>query len=288
MKSRQLLQLRACRASSAVIQKYLSVWEGNLGFVRIMGMIRESIVRIGSVLGYKEGDRTGIAKSKAKIRVDAINLALTIGGQIKGWAYLQQDLVVSAKVEFTQTSLSDLGAKLPYHLIPLLATAREALAGGAGDFGLTQASIDQLGQMVALLDERDIAPQVAGVERKTATEELAEAIAKLYEQFGEAVDPMMRQFREAHPTFYTEYTNARRIGGRSRDEKETETETEKEDAKPTATGTTQAVSHSQTPSPAESDAETEADAAEVQAEAESIRREATIAGPNGAQATLPG
>jgi hypothetical protein len=255
-----------------------------------MGMIRESIIRVGTLLGYQEGDRTGIAKNKAKIRTDATNLALTVGGQIKGWAYLQQDLVVSAKVDFTQTSLGELGAKLPYHLIPLLTTAREALASGAGDFGLTPESIDQLGQMIALLDERDIAPQVAGVERKTATEELADAIAKLYEQFGEAVDPMMRQFRETHPTFYTEYTNARRIGGRSREEKETETE--KESAKPTATGTTDAVSRGQTPisapSPAESDAETEADAAEVQAEAESMRREAAIAGPNGAQATLPG
>jgi hypothetical protein len=130
---------------------------------------------------------------------------------------------------------------MPYHLDPLVETATAALAGGSGEFALTAESIQELKRMVALLDERDLAPQIAGVERKTATEELAEAIAKLYEQFGEAVDPMMRQYRQVNPTFFTEYTNAS----------------------------------------ADSAADTEADASEVHAEAEAIRRDAGISGVNG-------
>jgi hypothetical protein len=132
MKTRQLQQLRACRTSLTVLQKYSSVWEENAGFVLLVGMIRASIARVGTLLGFQEGDRSGFAKQKTKLRADAINLALVIGGQIKGWAYLKGDLVTSAKVDFTQTDLTDLGAKLPYHLDPLVETATEALAGGQG------------------------------------------------------------------------------------------------------------------------------------------------------------
>jgi spore germination cell wall hydrolase CwlJ-like protein len=151
---------------------------------------------------------------------------------------------------------------------------------------LTEESIQELKGMIALLDERDLGPQIAGVERKTATEELAEAIAKVYEQFGEAVDPMMRQYRQVNPTFFTEYTNARRIGGRGRADTEAATG---EDAQTAGTPETQpATTPSLAPAnpSADSAADTEADASEVHAEAEAIRREAATPGMNG-QAALP-
>jgi hypothetical protein len=73
MKTRQLQQLRACRASYAVLQKYSSVWEENAGFVRLVGVIRGSIARVGTLLGFQEGDRSGFAKQKSKLRVDALS-----------------------------------------------------------------------------------------------------------------------------------------------------------------------------------------------------------------------
>lgn len=274
MKFRQLIQVRSCRATAAVLTKHRSIWERVPRFGQLHSTVQERLGRIGRLLSYQEEDRRGLARSKAKLRQETIDLALTIAGQVKAWAYLRGDELVNARTSVTFSGLNDLHSKLPEHLRGIHELATRALAKGAEEYGLTQASLDKLGKRISALEELNLAPQLANVERKTATSELAEEISALLEFLNEAVDPLMRQFRQDHPTFASEYQNARRIGGRqSREEVDGQGKAEPK-------------------SQEEGEADVEAETTAVTAEAELIRREtgasltAATSG-NGAAAGLP-
>jgi hypothetical protein len=225
MTARQFLAFQSAKSTSAKFRRYHLLIAVNEWLADQVRHLDTLIERVTLLAREQAAASTGLTAEQSKARQDLVDTLVELCGLGEGWAASVGNERLRTNLVVTPTGLAALGLRIEVVAPALLTGLREAADLGAHRSGLTNEVVDglagQIDRLVAATTVRDFRD-----ERKSATQELSNALVELMTFLRDVLDPAMRSFQRREPRFYEEYRNSRRIDSRKTkaDDKEEEQE----------------------------------------------------------------
>ena len=153
----------------------------------------------------------GVSAVKDAKKAIVVDKAYAMSSAITAYAVANNDLEVMSQMKISKHELQSLGKEMVLVLVNRIISRASSLVAALADFGITQASVDELITLRNELDAQMNAPRNAIIDRKgqtlgikTLTREI-DAIVKLQ------LDKLLFILKEDHPQFFIDYKNARII-----------------------------------------------------------------------------
>ncbi len=179
-----------------------------VGYVK---RIQERLDTIEALGQEQEACGTGVTAQKNRVRDLAIEAVLGVAGIVAAWARENGQEEVLQSVQLSRSELKRIPQAVLLDRLKTVHTLAQEHQGALTSLGLTAESIKQLATRIEVYDVIVISPRNAITRKKTLTELLKREIDGLQEMLDGVVDPLMLQFENTAPEFYTAYTNARKV-----------------------------------------------------------------------------
>ena len=240
MTARQFLAFQSAKSTAAKFRRHRLLIAANEWLVEQVDRLDVMIERVTNLAREQAAASTGLTAEHGKTRQDLVDTLVEVCGLGEGWAASVGHERLRTNLTVTPTGLAALGLRIEVVAPALLVGLREASSLGAYRSGVTgevledlAAQVDRLIRSTTVRDARD--------ERKSATQELSNALIELMTFLRDVIDPAMRSFQRREPRFYEEYRNSRRVDQRKTKGEEKDEETgngETESPKEATSGTT--------------------------------------------------
>lgn len=212
MNSRQTLKLNAHRALSSTLESYKAKWTSLGAFKRAVTAFNDCLETIDE-LARIQADQSGAGAEKALCLVELVTDAHTIGSAVAALASDTSDAGLAAKVAFSRSDLSrGRETQIITRCENILAAATENLDALDDDYGVTQAKLTALQAKIDAFRTAQPKPRRTRAGSSAATEQLRQCFAQADQIAGEKLDKLAVQFATSEPTFFSEFTAARKIG----------------------------------------------------------------------------
>lgn len=212
MNSRQTLKLNAHRALSATLESYKTKWTSLGAFKRAVTAFNDCLETIDE-LARIQADQSGAGAEKALCLVALVTDTHTIGSAVAALASDTADARLAAKVAFSRSDLSrGRETQIITRCENILAAATENLDALDDDYGVTQAKLTALQAKIDAFRTAQPKPRRTRAGSSAATEQLRQCFAQADQIAGEKLDKLAVQFAKSEPTFFSEFTAARKIG----------------------------------------------------------------------------
>jgi len=247
MTARQFLAFQSAKSTAAKFRRFLLLIAFSEWLVEQVRHLETLIERVTLLAREQAAASTGLTAEQSKARQDLVDTLVELCGLGEGWAASVGNERLRTNLVVTPTGLAALGLRIEVVAPALLTGLREAADLGAHRSGLTTEVLDglagQIDRLVAATTVRDFRD-----ERKSATQELSNALVELMTFLRDVLDPAMRSFQRREPRFYEEYRNSRRIDSRKTKAEDKEEEQEEAQGQET-TEPTQAQAPASAPAP---------------------------------------
>jgi hypothetical protein len=211
MNANQQNKLSMFLAVLGVMDKYNSVWSAMTAVAEMVTRLTGYTDSIQDKTGVQGTPLTGIAGGKRRNRIDMMEKALAIAGDLHALATKNNDSTLQAKTALELSDLTRLGDTLVaprcQEIYALVNTNTAALA----NYGVTAADITALQAAIDAYTDVLTKPREAVVGRKEVTGSMAQDEDAADELFKKELDPAMRKFKTKNAPFYGEYTSAHMI-----------------------------------------------------------------------------
>jgi hypothetical protein len=145
--------------------------------------------------------------------VALITDAHTVASAVAALASDTNDASLAAKVDFSRSELvRGREAQIITRCENIHAAATENLDSLDDEYGVTQAKLNTFQQKIDAFRTAQPKPRRTRASAGAATQQLQECFARAAQIAREKLDKLVVQFQAGEPTFYSEYTAARRIG----------------------------------------------------------------------------
>lgn len=195
----------------AIIMQNQSSWANFPAFSTMVGEFSGKLQELED-LSYQQGTvLPGVTSAKNELRRQTIRKARVLVGALKAYALFTGGVMLAEQVDLSQSDLARLShLEFKNQLDAIIILCTEHLTE-LGDYGVTQALIDEL---QTLRDECDVAfgsPRQAIVDRKTVTQSIELRVSALDKLLKKGLDALMISFKDTVPDFYFHYKAARVI-----------------------------------------------------------------------------
>lgn len=212
LNSRQTLKLNAHRALSSTLDDFKSKWTPLGAFKRAVTGFNDCLETIDE-LARIQADKSGAGAEKTLALVALVTDAHTISSAVAALASDTGDAALAAKVAFSRSDLKrGREAQIITRCENIHAVATENLDALDDEYGVTQAKLNALQTKIDAFRTAQPKPRRTRASGSAATEQLAECFAQADQIATEKLDKLVVQFETGEPTFFSEYTSARRIG----------------------------------------------------------------------------
>lgn len=212
MNSRQTLKLNAYRALAATLDDHKAKWASLGAFKRAVTAFSDCLETIDE-LARIQADQSGAGAEKALCLVALVTDAHTIGSAVAALASDSKDAGLAAKVAFSRSDLSrGREAQIITRCENIHAIATENLDALDDEYGVTAAKLTALQAKIDAFRSVQPKPRRTRAGSRAATEQLRECFAQADQIAGEKLDKLAVQFAKSEPTFFSEFTAARKIG----------------------------------------------------------------------------
>lgn len=221
MNSRQTLKLNAHRTLSSALEAYKATWTPLGAFKRAVTTFNDCLDSIDE-LARIQADKSGAGAEKALCLVALATDAHTIGSAVAALASDTKDANLAAKVDFSRSELTrGRETQIVTRCENIHAAAAENLDALDDEYGVTQAKLNALQAKIDAFRTAQPKPRRTRASSSTATKQLRECFAQADQIAREKLDRLAVQFQASEPTFFSEFTAARKIGeGSSRSTKD--------------------------------------------------------------------
>ena len=170
-------------------------------------------IRVRKLVSLKmqqEADRKGYTRAKKEVRSALATSALKLRGKVAAFAKETGNEVLFGEMNISDSKIIYGKSTTALTLSQSIYEAADAMPAPAKtQYEITPAVMTA---MLAIIDEYSVimsAPRIAAVKRKTQTKEISESVIFCSLYLRDTLDGLMREYDNT--TFFTEYTNARRI-----------------------------------------------------------------------------
>lgn len=194
-----------------VMQKYNSAWLAMTAIAELVTRLTGYTDAIQDKTGVQGSALTGIAGGKRRNRVDMMQKAIALAGDLHALATKTNDSMLQGKTAF---ELSDLLRQNDTVIGPTcqqiydLANANQA---GLTDYGVVKEDVMALKTAIDAYTGLLTKPREAVVGRKEVTGSIAQDEDAADKLIKDELDPAMRKFKTKNASFFSEYTSARMI-----------------------------------------------------------------------------
>jgi hypothetical protein len=181
------------------------------GFVTALGDAGVKVQYIQGQAQIQAGNTTGLTKNKAALKKALCKKTFEIAQAVLSYASTVNDLVLTDKVNFTLTDVSETRDTEIGGFCQNVRDVATANLTKLTDYGVTTADMTDLAQKIAAYNEALASPADARVSKSTATANIAAAIADLLHILENRMDTLMPKFEAISPDFMKDYTSARNV-----------------------------------------------------------------------------
>ncbi len=201
------------QATNVVLMEkaYQALWKDTPGFVKLQGKLATEIAFITKNAPKTLRRKTGSAEDKEAARLALCKAALIIAGGVAAYAHEAGNHELLVRVDTTLTLLLSGRGQDSHSKCEDIHSAATANLAALGDFGVTQAGLDNLQQLLDDYEELLPLPQVAIGSAKGVGQAIDAALDRIDGILNNGLDNLMLQYEDTHPDFYRDYTNARII-----------------------------------------------------------------------------
>jgi hypothetical protein len=211
MNANQQNKLAMFLAVLGVMDKYSSVWSSMTALAEIVTRLSNFTTSIQDKTGVQGTPLTGIAGGKRRMRMDMIQQALAIAGDLQALATKTNDSALRGKVAFELADLVRLNETLIAPRCQQIHDLAKENAGALLTYGVTAADITTLQTVIDAYTAVLTKPREAVVARKEVTGSITHDEIAADTLLKNELDPAMRKFKIKNSAFFGEYTSARMI-----------------------------------------------------------------------------
>jgi len=194
-----------------VMGKYNSVWSAMTAIAEMVSRLTGYTDSIQDKTGVQGTPLTGIADGKRRNRMDMIQQALAIAGDLQALATKTNDSALQGKVATELTDLVRLGETVVAPRCQQIHDLASANAAALLTYGVAAADITTLQSVIDAYTAVLSKPREAVVGRKEVTGSIAQDEDAADKLLKDELDPAMRKFMTKNAPFFSEYTSARMI-----------------------------------------------------------------------------
>ncbi len=194
-----------------VMNKYNSVWTTLTAIADIVTRLTGLTTAIQAASGVQGSPLTGIAGGKRRKRMEMMEQASSVAGDLHSYAVKQNDTSLAAKVSL---QFSDLLRMPETEIAPRCQEIHDLAntnAAALAPYGTDAADITALQTAIDDFKESMTKPRQAVVGRKQVTGNIAHDETTADDLLKRELDRSMRKFAKKNPDFFGEYTTARMI-----------------------------------------------------------------------------
>lgn len=153
----------------------------------------------------------GVSAVKDAKKSIVIDKAYAMASAITAYAVVNNDVELINHMKINRHELQSSGKELLLVLVDRIVNRATGLVGHLDDFGVDQASVDELSTLRDELDVQMNAPRNAIIDRKGQTLGIKTLIKEIDTIIKLQLDKLLFILKEDHPQFFIDYTNARII-----------------------------------------------------------------------------
>jgi hypothetical protein len=211
MNANQQNRLSMFLAVLGVMDKYNSVWSAMTAITEMVTRLTSFTDSIQDKTGVQGTPLTGIADGKRRNRMDMIQQAVAIAGDLQALATKTNDSTLQGKVATELTDLVRLGETVVAPRCQQIHDLASANAAALVTYGVTAADITTLQSVIDAYTAVLSKPREAVVGRKEVTGSISQDEDAADTLLKNELDPAMRKFKTKNAPFFSEYTSARMI-----------------------------------------------------------------------------
>jgi hypothetical protein len=194
-----------------VMDKYHSVWSTMTALAEIVTRLANFTTAIQDKSGVQGTPSTGIAGGKRRTRMDMIQQALAIAGDLQALATKTNDSTLRGKVAFELTDLVRLNETSVAPRCQQIHDLAKTNAIELRNYGVTTSDITTLQTVIDAYNAALTRPRELVSGRKEVTGSIAQDEIAADTLLRNELDPAMRKFKIKDAAFFGEYANARMI-----------------------------------------------------------------------------
>ncbi|WP_320054419.1 carboxypeptidase-like regulatory domain-containing protein [uncultured Acetobacteroides sp.] len=184
------------------------------GYLQYWGVLDANVGAIVSTKELLTRNSTGIALNKDLVRGDLVKMTLNVGEMVESYGRLNGNVVLSAKVHFTESKLKKASAStLCDSAMVVYANAMEH-AVELEKYGVTPAMLVALNSMIEKFKLMLPVTHATKVNSKMGTAKLQELFAA-NDDVLKKIDLLLVMVKHTHPEFYRSYTTTRKLPSRA-------------------------------------------------------------------------
>lgn len=201
------------QAVNVVLTKkaYQLLWLTIPGFVKLQASLATEIAFITKNAPLTLRRKTGSAEDKEAARLALCKAALIVAGAVSAYAHEAGNHELLVRVDTTLTLLLGGRGQDSHSKCEDILSAATANLAALGDYAVTQASLDNLQQLLDDYEELLPLPQVAIGSAKGTGQAIDASLDRIDGILNNGLDNLMLKFEDTNPDFFNDYTNARII-----------------------------------------------------------------------------
>ena len=214
-------KLKMFRNVLSVLMTWVEIWKDLKAFTQDVNKLQLTSESIDKKNASIKGSKAKSAE-KAQAGQKMLDMALIVSGAGYSYASHIEDDSLKTKFDFKKTTLNN-GNELDVCSRCIgISEAAEPIREHLLEFNIKAEQLDNLPVFTAAFNKLITGPRATIRTEKSYREEIDVLFAKGDKLLDENIDRQMLAFKPMNPDFYTEYSNARVIGGWSKGKKDDE------------------------------------------------------------------
>ncbi len=196
----------------SVLKAYIDVWVSSVPFKTEVNQFEANLIAIDKKTQALTGSE-GVSENKKQMSRELMDAVLVVCGAGTAYASQINNMELKTRFNFSKSDLLHGNEKDFYHRCVNICKAAEGISDALQAYNLPTDHLQYLMTTAIAFDQLIAAPREVIKAEKSSKEEIEAFYEKCDIQLDERLDNLMLIYKNSQQDFYTEYANARQIGG---------------------------------------------------------------------------
>jgi hypothetical protein len=209
MKQTQENKSRMYKAVNDNLTTNETTWKSNKGFSMVVDDFRKEKTAFDDAAQKQAKGTKGSTDNKNAAKADVIKEAMNMTGNVRAYAKKNGHVDLFEQMNFAPSTFQRMSEVKLKAVLGNIYDAAKGITDGS-DFGINTTSVNKLKGLIDAFVKAMGDPRTARDERKTATADIEEHMARVDEEL-DLIDGMIGNFEDANHEFVSNHRNARSI-----------------------------------------------------------------------------
>lgn len=196
-------------ATLVMLEKNRSIWQDIPAIVQLVDNITKQVGLLQKAVKKQTEKRKGIALDKSSSRQAMADQAILVGGMVKAYANAVENYQLEESVNYSNTSFTNGKDTLAKEQAEIIWDKASEYATQLADYGLTQADLDDLDNIIEEYADLISSPRIGITDRKESTGSIRQLITQIDNLLKKQLDLLLVRYKST--AFYPTYQAARII-----------------------------------------------------------------------------